>query len=129
MKSIIKFTFFLASLFSLSSSNNLFAAPRDLDRSFGSGGNVTTYFNGYEQANIVSLQPDCKILAGGEIEDQTTIEYDMALARYAGDPITAVRRTFSDFDGDGRTDIAVFRDGVWSLCNAAPQVLHLCNSG
>lgn len=97
-----------------------------LDSSFGSGGKVFTDFNDILPNNFnatndefgdVVIQPDGKIIAGGEIEDQTRIEYDMALARYEGDAVTSVRRTFSDFDGDGKADVSVFRssDRTWYL--------------
>ncbi|HEY0426280.1 MAG TPA: FG-GAP-like repeat-containing protein [Pyrinomonadaceae bacterium] len=103
-------------------------ASGGLDTSFGSGGKVFTDFNDRlpnsfnatnDEFGDVLIQPDGKIVVGGEIEDQTRIEYNMALARYAGDPVT--RRTSSDFNGDGKSDISIFRpaEGVWYVLNAS----------
>jgi len=39
-----------------------YAAPGDLDATFGTGGKVTTDFGGFEQANAAALQADGKII-------------------------------------------------------------------
>ena len=101
-----------------------------LDSNFGSNGKVFTDFadlrpNSFNATNDefrdLLIQPDGRILTGGEIEDQTRIEYDMALARYIGDPVTPRRSVLADFNGDGRSDISVFRptDRVWHVLNSA----------
>ncbi len=73
-----------------------------LDSSFGSGGKVFTDFNDILPNNFnatndefsdVQLQSDGKIVVGGEIEDQTRFEYDMAAARYIGDSVTGATPT------------------------------------
>jgi hypothetical protein len=55
-----------------------------LDPSFGSGGTLTTSFNGDEGAGAALVQPDGKIVAVGFSENNTTSEVFIALARYNG---------------------------------------------
>jgi len=56
------------------------ATPGDLDPTFGTGGKVTTDFGGgTDQAFAVALQPDGKIVAAGQANN------DFALARYNPD--------------------------------------------
>ena len=88
-----------------------------LDASFGSGGITTTDFGneGNFGANAVAIQPDGKIVAAGYygLDGEFSV---FALARYRGDPAASQRTNF-DFDGDGRSDLSVFRpsDRVWYL--------------
>ena len=53
-----------------------------LDTGFGSGGVLTTTFNGNEAVEAVLTQPDGKIIAAGFSEDNTTGQSFIALARY-----------------------------------------------
>jgi uncharacterized delta-60 repeat protein len=79
-----------------------------LDASFGVGGKVSTPIGANSQFYAVKIQADGKIAAAGP----TFVEMNdnFAVARYAGDVVT--RRTFFDFDGDGKTDISIFRPSV-----------------
>ena len=53
-----------------------------LDTGFGSGGVLTTTFNGDEAVGAVVIQPDGKIIAAGFSENNTTGHVFIALARY-----------------------------------------------
>lgn len=91
------------------------AAPGDLDPSFGSGGRVLTNFTSdFDLAAAVAIQPDGKIVAAGSIE----FENRFALARYEPDGTLD-----TSFDGDGKVitsftsdhdsaqDVAIQEDG------------------
>ena len=99
-----------------------------LDSSFGTGGIVNTPFNtsfsgNQSQALTGFLQTDGKIVAAGVetvINPTTgTSNINIAIARYsnsAGSP-TVVNPTlrYADFDGDGKSDVSVFRQGTWFI--------------
>ncbi len=53
-----------------------------LDTGFGSGGVLTTTFNGNEAVEAVLTQPDGKIIAAGFSDNNTTGQSFIALARY-----------------------------------------------
>ena len=78
------------------------------DLSFGPAGRVLlavgTSHNDYGFELV--LQPDGKILAAGVTHTSTT--GDNATVRYMGDSSVPQRAPF-DFDGDGKTDISIFR--------------------
>ena len=70
--------FFSTSLFGLARVN----PDGTLDPGFGSGGVLTTTFNGGEGVGAVVIQPDGKIIAAGFSENNTTGHVFIALARY-----------------------------------------------
>jgi uncharacterized delta-60 repeat protein len=55
-----------------------------LDSAFGSGGTLTTTFNGDEGAGALVVQPDGKIIAVGFSQNNTTGHVFISLARYNG---------------------------------------------
>jgi uncharacterized delta-60 repeat protein len=67
-----------------------------LDTAFGTAGKVLTSLGGYDHANHIALQPDGKIVVGGETGSSQTL-VDVALARYL--PSGALDTSFS---GDGK---------------------------
>lgn len=70
--------FFNTSIFGLARVN----ADGSLDTSFGSGGTLTTTFQGDEAVGALVIQADGKIVAIGYSEDNSTGQVDIALARY-----------------------------------------------
>lgn len=74
-----------------------FAAPRDLDPSFGGDGRVTTDFGSRATSQDIAVQPDGRIIVAGKSTARRGDDRDFAAARYLPngdlDP---------DFGGDGR---------------------------
>jgi uncharacterized delta-60 repeat protein len=88
-----------------------------LDPSFGSGGmsNVVVT-DGLDFGRKVLIQPDGKILVGGYSAFTSPTREYISIVRYKGESEFADNTLF-DYDGDGRSDISVFRpsDGFWYL--------------
>ena len=97
-----------------------------LDSSFnGDGIVVTNYGNLGEAVYAAALQPDGKIVVAGGINltfvggVSGIVQRNFAVLRYLGDEVS-LRHSLYDFDGDGKSDISVFRpdSGVWYLLNS-----------
>jgi uncharacterized delta-60 repeat protein len=90
------------------------------DATFGSGGTVSTSFAGGALfGSDLALQPDGKLVAAGSTSSDPYFQHsDFALARYLNTPVAA-RTTQFDFDGDGKADSSVFRNGTWYLQQSA----------
>jgi len=90
------------------------------DMTFGSGGMVAMSFGGGALfGSDLALQPDGKLVAAGSTSSDPYFQHsDFALARYLNTPVAA-RITQFDFDGDGKADNSVFRDGTWYLQQSA----------
>ena len=88
-----------------------FNADGSLDSGFGDGGRVvTTISNEDDSLDRVAIQADGRVVGVGV--SGVSGSQKATLARYLGDS-----RKRSDFDGDGKTDISVFRpsDGYWYI--------------
>jgi hypothetical protein len=72
-------------------------------------GKVLTNFGGFDIANAVALQSDHKIVAAGV--GGTFSNFDFAVARYNNLVTRRSEAQISDFDGDERSDLAVYRPG------------------
>ncbi len=81
------------------------------DPTFDFDGIVQTSFLGQSVLNAILLQPDGKLVAGGDTYNPVTRITSNALARYN------LSIAHADFDGDNRTDLSVFRpaESIWYL--------------
>jgi uncharacterized delta-60 repeat protein len=76
------------------------------DASFGTGGKVVTALSSISNwFQSLVIRPNGKLVAGGA--SSNGMNYDFTLAQYIGD--AASNRSPFDFDGDGKTDIGIFR--------------------
>ncbi|MBV9956849.1 MAG: hypothetical protein JO360_00455 [Acidobacteria bacterium] len=97
-----------------------FQSNGNLDPVFGASGRFYTSINGsISPAFAVAIQADGKILVGGQTTELAPEVCDFAIVRYQANPASLPIR--SDFDGDGRSDLAVFRpaDGNWYVINSS----------
>lgn len=87
-----------------------FLADGSVDTTFGSSGRVITSLGNYDAVlNSVEILANGKILAGGL--SSNGMNDDFTLVRFLGDSIAGGAAPF-DFDGDGRTDVGIFRPSV-----------------
>jgi uncharacterized delta-60 repeat protein len=85
-------------------------ANGSVDTSFGFNGFLTTNISGQDLAHAVLVQPDGKIVLAGESNAGFTV------ARYLPGVLHRTCRPVSDFDNDGRSDLAFYRgEGNWNL--------------
>ena len=94
-----------------------FRSNGKVDSRFGAGGRVNTLFGlGEKVAYDVAFQTDGKIVAVGTVRGYS----DFGVARYNSQGIAAG----SDFDGDGRAEIGVYRpsEGMWYLQDSVTGV-------
>lgn len=101
-----------------------FNADGSLDATFG--GFIETSISGWnDYATKVVIQPDGKYLLGGSATTGTFTPHNFALARFKGQNSPTVIRTKFDYDGDGRSDVSVFRpsENKWFILRSSDSAI------
>jgi uncharacterized delta-60 repeat protein len=104
------------------------ANPGDLDTTFGDNGIVTTRFGtGDEFVHAVEIQPDARILVGGEVSGLyglARLDPDGSLDGsfgFAGRLVIPIRSPFGSFFGRGVQDLALQSDGKIIVIGTGPD--------
>jgi uncharacterized delta-60 repeat protein len=88
-----------------------------LDTTFSGDGwnSIPGPFMSFSDANAVAIQPNGKIVTGGGTS-QGSNGSDFILARWeaTSGPANCTDKV-ADFDGDGRSDYSIYRNGLWAV--------------
>ena len=95
----------------VSADTGLFRYRRNgtLDNSFGTDGRIRSLYNIIEVSDAILLNNGNILISGSYQSLQSTT--DFAVQRISAQPIRTAPR--GDFDGDGKTDFAVYRTNGW----------------
>ncbi|MCZ4608505.1 calcium-binding protein [Streptomyces sp. Lzd4kr] len=92
----------MALAFVVAAPHGAFAAPGDLDATFGTGGRVTVTAPSYAEGEDVAVQPDGKIVSVGWLQDPEYLDAEFVLTRHNSDG--SVDTSFGGGDGEVVTD-------------------------
>ncbi|MGW4753352.1 calcium-binding protein [Streptomyces chartreusis] len=92
----------MALVFVVAAPHGAFAAPGDLDATFGTGGRVTISASSYAEGEDVTVQPDGKIVSVGWLQDPEYLDAEFVLTRH--NPDGSVDTSFGGGDGEVVTD-------------------------
>ncbi|MGW5470706.1 calcium-binding protein [Streptomyces chartreusis] len=92
----------MALAFVVAAPHGAFAAPGDLDATFGTGGRVTITAPSYAEGEDVAVQPDGKIVSVGWLQDPEYLDAEFVLTRH--NPDGSVDTSFGGGDGEVVTD-------------------------
>ncbi|QKZ24724.1 calcium-binding protein [Streptomyces chartreusis] len=92
----------MALAFVVAAPHGAFAAPGDLDATFGTGGRVTVTAPSYSEGEDVAVQPDGKIVSVGWLQDPEYLDAEFVLTRHNADG--SVDTSFGGGDGEVVTD-------------------------
>jgi uncharacterized delta-60 repeat protein len=118
------FALILIAIFSASLLRPVSATDENLDFAFGNGGKVLTDFTGSTDiANALVIQPDGKIVAGGQVANSATNGTDFGLVRYKADG--SLDPSFG-VNGKVITDIGGLGDFILGLALEADGKIVAC---
>lgn len=89
-----------------------FNADGSIDSSFGNGGQITN--SSLKEIWDIARQPDGKIIAVGWSQNSNAITARF-LNTDSASTVSNPALRFADFDGDGKSDASVFRNGTWFI--------------
>ncbi|MGW6791183.1 calcium-binding protein [Streptomyces chartreusis] len=92
----------MALAFVVAAPHGAFAAPGDLDATFGTGGRVTVTAPSSSEGEDVAVQPDGKIVSVGWLQDPEYLDAEFVLTRHNSDG--SVDTSFGGGDGEVVTD-------------------------
>jgi len=90
-----------------------FNTDGSVDTSFGSNGQIIN--SALKEIWDLALQADGKIVAVGWNQNNFSITARFLNTDSSAPPVANPALKIADFDGDGRTDAAVFRNGTWFI--------------
>jgi uncharacterized delta-60 repeat protein len=87
---------------------------------------IDTDFDGHDRAEAVLLYPNGAVITAG-FAVSFGANSNFGLAKYLG--LTRLTNSVADFDGEGRTDVSVYRNGIWFSLNSSNNNFNVVQFG